>query len=328
MKDFYIKLIKKLEEQGELFPRDRLEIRKKIGTKQEQIQLNLKCLKKVQSSWTENTPLSPQIQDYLLKIIKAASSDSQHTLEKILPVFYEKCDEDLEDPENIYVCYLKPAVEYLESNINEDFPMDESSYETDKNSDLEYDEWDTPYCACVMWEYQDLSAQDNVRKKRVLEFWEWYIKEAAKLQGITIRTKVKIPVELENFPNVEINTIQDFAEYIEYDFEYINKYEIKNDRQLLIYVCVDKDGAECPKCGVFSSRILGELSGITSVGKLRGWTIDFFVTIYEFRCGNRSCNKRFYPMDKVGLNENIAHFNYLKSLPGMQDKICELFGLD
>ena len=145
---------------------------------------------------------------------------------------YEECDKDLEDAENTYVCYLKPAVDYLERNIEEDFPMDESIYETDKNSDLEYDEWDTPYCACMMWKYQDWTAQDNVRKKRVMEFWEWYIKEAAKLHGIVIRTKVKIPAELQNFPRVEINTIEDFAEYIEYDFEYVNKYELRDNKQL------------------------------------------------------------------------------------------------
>lgn len=297
MKDFYVKLIKRLEEQGELLPCDRAEIRKRIGTRKARVQLELKCLKRVQSGWAENTPLSPILQDSLSKIINAVELDDSYSLQKNLLEFYEECDKDLEDPLKIYVCYLKPAVEFLEKIIEGDFPLDESVYETDKNSDLEYD--------------------------------EWYIKEAAKLQNIMIHAKVKIPIELEDFPNVEINTIEDFAKYVEYDFEYTNKYEKKDKKRLLIHVCKDKDGAKCPKCDMFSNRILGKCPGIVSVGRLKGWTIDFRLTIYRFKCDNPECtNEDFYPRGEVGLNENIAHFNYLKSLPEMQDKICELFGLD
>ncbi|MCM1183951.1 MAG: hypothetical protein NC337_11315 [Roseburia sp.] len=243
--------------------------------------------------------------------------------------FYEECEKALEDPLNIYACYLKPAVEFLEKTIKWDFSSNESEYKTDCDSDLEYDEWDTSYCACMMWESQDLKIQDNARKKRRLEFWEWYIKEAAKFENITIQTKVKIPMEPENVSNVEINTIEDFAKYIECDFEYMGKYEKKDKKQLLIHVCKDKEGAECPKCGIYSSRILGKCPGIVSVGKLKGWTIDFRLTIYRFSCDNPDCfEKDFYPRSKIGLNEDITHFNYLKSPDGMQDKICELFEPD
>ncbi|MCM1183950.1 MAG: hypothetical protein NC337_11310 [Roseburia sp.] len=49
MKDFYENLIIKLGEQGELRLSDRVEILKRIGTGKAGIQLELKCLKKVQS---------------------------------------------------------------------------------------------------------------------------------------------------------------------------------------------------------------------------------------------------------------------------------------
>ena len=64
--------------------------------------------------------------------------------------------------------------------------LDDASLEEDvgvpsEDGELEVDEYDTSYCASLMWKYQDMEADEITRKRRQAEFWVWYIKEAARL---------------------------------------------------------------------------------------------------------------------------------------------------
>ena len=183
--------------------------------------------------------------------------------------------------------------------------------------------------SCFMYAYNKLTVSDNDRKRREREFWDWYIKEAAKLQGVTIQTTMKIPKELLEEKDIVIQTKEDFVKFISYQYDYI-KYEMTKDKELLVYVFDSKDGASCPDCGQFSNHIKRECGyGYESMGKLNGWEIEFRVKQNTYYCDNPKCQTEwFFGRDKVLYVERHAHFAKLKKMSGMPKKICALFGIE
>lgn len=335
MKNLCAELMKEVEKQGELSPCGRERIWKmfEVDTdsataRTKRIALELNCLQKVMDSWEGEAWISPELQDTFREITEAVRSNDKRTLDELLPDFYDECEALLEDSTNFYEDYLKQSIRYLMA-IVEDIPFDDEAAESivAKNSDLEFDERDTSYCACMMWAYQKKAASDVERKRKELEFWDWYIKEAAKQQGLVIEMSVKIPERMMDVPKTEINSIEDFVKYISHEFDFI-RYEKKENKVLFIYVTKLKDGAYCTKCGKFSSHIKSSVLGIDKLGKMKGWAIEFGMTVNSYYCDNPECSeKRFYPKSEIGHQERVAHFSYLKSIPGMPEKICELFGI-
>ncbi len=326
MENLYIELIKQVEEKGDLSPYGRERLWKAFEeetdfatAKTKRLALELGSLQKVIDGWKKEIPISKKLQNLYKKVVNAIQEDSQE-LDQLLSQFYEQCDIKLDDDRNFYEYYLKQSIRYL-MYIVRDIPMENLNDITAGNYDIDSDEWDTAFCACFMYAYNKLTISDNERKRREREFWDWYIREAAKLQGITIQTTMKIPKELLEEKDIVIQTKKDFVKFISYEYDYI-KHEITKDKELQIYVFDSKDGAPCPDCGQFSNHVETESGyGYDSMGKLNGWAIEFRVKQNTYYCDNPKCQtKWFFVRNKVLYAAKHAHFVKLKKCLVCQKK--------
>ena len=105
--------------------------------------------------------------------------------------------------------------------IVRDIPIESLNDITARNYDIDNDEWDTAFCACFMYAYNKLTVSDNERKRREREFWDWYIREIAKLQGIAIQVAMKISKKLLEEKDIVIQTKEDFVKFISCEYDYI-----------------------------------------------------------------------------------------------------------
>lgn len=335
MENLYTELIKQVEEKGDLSPygRERLWKALQEGTdfataKTKRLALELSSLQKVIDGWKKEAPISKKLQNLYKKVVNAIQEDDSEKLDQFLPQLYEECDIKLDDDINFYEYYLKQSIRYL-MYIVRDIPIESLNDITARNYDIDSDEWDTAFCACFMYAYNKLTVSDNERKRREREFWDWYIREVAKLQGITIQVAMKIPKELLEEEDIVIQTKEDFVKFISCEYDYI-KHEITKDKELQIYVFDSKDGAPCPDCGQFSNHVETESGyGYDSMGKLNGWAIEFRVKQNYYYCDNPQCQTEcYFARDKVLYAERHAHFAKLKKMSGMPKKICALFGIE
>ena len=225
---------------------------------------------------------------------------------------YEECNIKLDDDKNFYEYYLKQSIRHL-MYIVRDIPMESLNDITAGNYDIDSDEWDTAFCACFMYAYNKMTVSDNESKRREREFWDWYIREAAKLQGITIQGTMKIPKDLLEEKDIVIQTKEDFVKFISYEYDYI-KHEITKDKELQIYVFDSKDCAPCPDCGQFSNHVETESGyGYDLMGKLNGWEIEFRVKQNTYYCDNPKCQTEwFFVRNMVLYAAKHAHFAKLK----------------
>ena len=267
MENLYIELIKQVEEKGELSPYSREILWKMLEDKEDSlfterkyVTLELNSIQKVIDCWTEGAPICTKLQELYQRIVSLFRSDNK-LLKKAVSEFYDECDRCIDKKTSFYEVYLKQSIVYLIDVIEgvAGIPQDELLCDPSvKNCELENDERDTAYCACKMYAFYNLAVSDNERKRREMEFWDWYIKEAAKLQGITIQTTVRIPNKLLEETKIEINSIEEFVKYISYEYDY-DKYEIiEEKRRLLVHVFHCKNGAFCRRCGQYSNHIYME----------------------------------------------------------------------
>ncbi len=224
MKKFYEGLFKEIERNGELERISREKIWDKFeniygeeeGKKKRQ-ELELNSLKKVQESWKIYTPIPKVLMKQVESILGDFLHHEQNEIEKKIMEFYKECEIRIEKEreENIYIYYLKQAIRYLE--ILQDEASLEEENEEDiplKNGDLEIDEYDTSYCAGLMWKYQEMEAGETTRKKREIEFWEWYVKEAARLLNDPITEDIKIESSISEESSLQITCAQNFVRAI------------------------------------------------------------------------------------------------------------------
>ncbi len=337
MEDLYIALIKQVEEQGALSPYNRQLLWKMLEEEEnasiaegKYITLELNSIQKVIDSWVEEAPICTKIQELYQRIVQLFHSDNK-LLEKVVSEFYEECDLCIEKGTSFYEVYLKQSIVYLMDVVEgvEGIPQDELYDTSVKNRELENDERDTAYCTCMMYSFNNLAVSDNERKRREMEFWDWYIKEAAKLQGIIIQATVKIPKKLLEETKIEINSIEEFVKYISYEYDY-DKYEVVEGKRLLVHVFNYKNSAPCPKCGQYSNHIFTQQYAITFdiLGELNGWTVAFRVCENAYYCDNPDCYDHFYIESKVWFEDKQMHFLKLRSIYGMPEKICTLFGIN
>ncbi len=334
VENLYIELIKQVEEKGDLSPYGRERLWKAFQEKTDfataktkRLELELGSLQKVIDGWKKEVPISKKLQKLYKKVVNAIQEDSQE-LDQLLSQFYEQCDIKLDDDRNFYEYYLKQSIRYL-MYIVRDIPMESLNDITAGNYDIDSDEWDTAFCACFMYAYNKMTVSDNESKRREREFWDWYIREAAKLQGITIQVTMKIPKELLEEKDIVIQAKEDFVKFISYEYDYI-KHEITKDKELQIYVFDSKDGAPCPDCGQFSNHVETESGyGYDLMGKLNGWEIEFRVKQNTYYCDNPKCQTEwFFVRNRVLYAAKHAHFAKLKKMSGMPKKICALFEIE
>ena len=214
------------------------------------------------------------------------------------------------------------------------FEDEENESETDnkdvpEDEEMEIGELDTSYCACVLWTYQDQSTSEKVRKKREQEFWKWYVKEAALIQGVTMKEDDDGDEQTDDEPEISIGNIEDFVKYVSYELDYLGKYEKRDEaKEIRIYVYNQKNGNCCPTCGKFSGHISTNFNGIMRFGKIKGWQIIFNMRENVCICDNPDCPEHeFMPTEEVDYKAKMANYKYIKSIPGNEKKLCELLGI-
>ena len=121
------------------------------------------------------------------------------------------CDGVLKRQKDFSVLQVQKALETLEQFV------ECGEYFSDK---------DTAYYACILWTHQNLKILDNQEQRTEYDFWDWYVREAASIQGVTIE---KVMIE-EYSDHIKIETIQDFVQSISYEFVYL-KYEKMSRRR-------------------------------------------------------------------------------------------------
>ena len=192
--------------------------------------------------------------------------------------------------------------------------LDDASLEEDvgvpsENGELEVDEYDTSYCASLMWKYQDMEADEITRKRRQAEFWVWYIKEAARLCDDPIKERIKVESFIPDTPILEIKNAQDFVRAINSELDYI-KHEKMNDKIILrIYTRRHKKGLTYPACGRHSEHIKISSEAVSKLGKFKEWAVELRTEIHLYYCDNQDCPEKSFPdRTEVGLNEEKPTF--------------------
>ncbi len=338
MKKFYEGLFKEIERNGELERISREKIWDKFeniygeeeGKKKRQ-ELELNSLKKVQESWKIYTPIPKVLMKQVESILGDFLHHEQNEIEKKIMEFYKECEIRIEKEreENIYIYYLKQAIRYLE--ILQDEASLEEENEEDiplKNGDLEIDEYDTSYCAGLMWKYQEMEAGETTRKKREIEFWEWYVKEAARLLNDPITEDIKIESSISEESSLQITCAQNFVRAIASELDYIKHEKIDEKKILIIHTCKNKKGLTCPKCGVLSEHIKISSEAVSELGKFKGWTVKFRTGIHFYYCDNKECSEKDFPeRTQTGLNEKKANFLYITKQKENEEIISKIFDL-
>lgn len=333
MKTFYKELINEIEKNGELSPVSRKKIWDRleevygiVGGKDKRKVLNLKSLKKVQESWEIYSPISSTLKKQVETVLEILEKNKQDRIKEAVEEFYKECDLQKHERDSFYIDYLTQSIKYL--IIQMDSALTEEECVPQKNEDLEFEEYDTSYCACMMWKYQDIESGEKIRREREIEFWEWYVKEVAQLFGDSVEDNIKIPSYLLKDSNLQIDSIENFVKAISYELDYI-KYEKKEKNKILvIYVYEHKNGLECPRCGVFSNHIEASLAGKELLGKFEGWMIEFKLRVNIYHCDNEKCSENIFPSrTKVGHNEKKANFLHIIKQKKKAEIIKKLFEL-
>ncbi len=337
MKKFYKELVEELKNSGELSPTSRKKVWDKFESiygeetgRRKRLELELNALKKIQESWETCTPISKELMKQTEDVLAAFLHERQEEIEKKIMEFYKECETEIkkEKEENIYIYYLKQAIKYLE------ILQDESSLEEEdediplENGDLEVDEYDTSYCASLMWKYQDMETDEITRKRRQIEFWEWYIKEAAALLDDPMKENIKIASCMPDAPSLQITNAQDFVRAIDSELDYIKHEKLDEKKILIIYTCKHEKGLTCPKCGELSEHIKRSSTAVSNLGKFNGWTIELRREIHFYYCDNKDCSEESFPdRTKIGLNEEKANFRYITKQKENEEIIRKLFDL-
>ena len=335
MKKFYKELVEELKNSGELSPTSRKKVWDKFESiygdetgRRKRLELELNALKKIQESWETCTPISKELMKQTEDVLASFLHERQEEIEKRAKRFYKKCDAEKSGDENVYLYYLKQAVVYLEISLDDTLSEEEDEDVPLENGELEVDEYDTSYCASLMWKYQDMETDEITRKRRQIEFWEWYIKEAAALLDDPMKENIKIASCMPDAPSLQITDAQDFVRAISSEQDYV-KYEKRDEKKVLrIYVCEHKKGATCPKCETFSERIRISLPVRDKLGKFKDWAVEFINELDYFYCDKENCPEEDFPArTKVGLTEKKANFRYITKQKENEEIIRKLFDL-
>lgn len=152
----------------------------------------MNSLKKTQESWNAYTPVSKELLKQTEDVLDAFLHEKREEIEMQTNKFHKTFHAEKSEDENIYLCYLKQSVRYLEILLDDTSLEEDDAGVPSENGELEVDEYDTSYCASLMWKYQDMEADEITRKRRQAEFWVWYIKEAARLCDDPIKERIKV----------------------------------------------------------------------------------------------------------------------------------------
>ncbi|MDE7431316.1 MAG: hypothetical protein K2N34_05305 [Lachnospiraceae bacterium] len=278
-----------------------------IQVREKEIRLALRTLAKAASVWDDRNVYLSKIKSVIDS--SAAHFDNIDEVRKNVTEMRDLCDNALKREVNFYITQVQKALDTLEQLI------ECGEYFSDE---------DTAYYACLIWTYQNLNVPDEKEQRTERSFWEWYVWEAASIQGVT-RDDIKGEEHL-NYSRLE--TIEDFVQCISYEFAYQKCEKDEGKKEVNVYVYEQKGGGHCPICGHFSDRVCIELSHILVLAKIKGWKPIFHIKKNEYFCDNPKCIKEaFFSEQKIDDKTRKENYKNIRSTHGNEKKICKLLGI-
>lgn len=266
--------------------------------KEKEIRLALRTLAKAVSVWDDSNSFLSKIRQ---SIDNASRFENVDEVRKSISEIRDLCDNALKSEGDFYTAYVCKAVDSLEQLT------ECGEYFSDE---------DTAYYACELWTER--------AQKTACSFWEWYVWEAASIQGVT-RDDIRVE-EPRNYS--ELKTIEDFVRCISHEFVYQRCEKDEENKEVTIYVYEQKDGGHCPMCGHFSDRVCIELTHILALARIKGWKPIVHIKKKEYFCDNPKCRKEaFFPEQKTDDKIRKENYKKIRSRQGNENKICKLLGI-
>lgn len=269
-----------------------------MQAKEKEIRLALRALAKAASVWDDRNSFLSKIRQGIDNVSRFENVDE---VRKSVSEIRNLCDNALKSDGDFYTVQVCKAVDSLEQLT------ECGEYFSDE---------DTAYYACKLWTEKEQGTERS--------FWEWYVWEAASIQGVT-RDDIRVE-EPRNYG--ELETIEDFVQCISYEFAYQKCEKDEENKEVTVYVYEQKDGGHCPVCGHFSDRVYMELSHILALAKIKGWKPIFHIQKKEYFCDNPKCRKEaFFPEQKTVDKTRKENYKKIRSKRGNEIKICRLLGI-
>lgn len=299
-----------------------------MQTKAKRLQLALECLKKIINEQKEVDKLYFLKKDVETLIDVLEVSGKEQDYNKIYEKICLSCEKEIATTDNFIVAYLQQAIRHTIQIAQEDEPliMQEDESIMDDNN-LEVEELDTSYCACMILKYQNMCTTEIERGRIEKGFWMWYVREAAYIQGIEIECDEYFTNETEKkvgeMEKDTIDSLDEFVKKISFDYEFYRAE--KNNNVMTLEVLNLNDNDICPTCGQISNRSKA-FWGLMKLGKIGDWKVQLKIKEHLYYCDNQLCKEyNFVPKEKIDYKEKMANFSYLKSIPENKEKICMLF---
>lgn len=275
-------------------------------------QLALSCIENIVPEWS-NTQYPKRKIEEILTYLNAQGEVPDTSISKVL----HELENKLQEQDDFMLGYLYQAFSDL---LDEDNQMDIDP--SCKDEDLEYEEWETAYCACMIYNYEDENANEEIRKQRETDYWIWYLEKLATIQDVVLPRKFNIQYKPSSTDFSHITTMEEFVKAISYEFDYIS-HEIKDDI-IMIRVYNVKDGTYCPICHVFSNHVKSDYTGMMKLGKIKHMQIRLYIKNNIYFCDNKDCiEEAFLTMSKVEYKERMANYKLLLKTLGSK-RILEL----
>lgn len=125
----------------------------------------MNSLKKTQESWNAYTPVSKELLKQTEDVLDAFLHEKREEIEMQTNKFHKTFHAEKSEDENIYLCYLKQSVRYLEILLDDTSLEEDDAGVPSENGELEVDEYDTSYCASLMWNVSGPGSRRDNQKK-------------------------------------------------------------------------------------------------------------------------------------------------------------------
>lgn len=321
IEELYAQAVREVRDTGTLCLASRRAIRAQLGVAANK-HLAVACIQKVLANWNESdgelAPIKP-----VLAVLEAHVRDEafDRGTADLLNGFLEHAERVLGETGRFMVGYLYQALRDAVLVFME-VPEGEPA---EREEDLDYDEWETARCACMLWVYQAETAGRGARRQREAQFWDWYLREAAREQGIALPQEVPPETAAPTAGPQRITTVEELVKAISHEFSYVS--HAYRDGVLTIRVLNRKDGAACTTCHHFSNHAKDDYSGIMKLGRLNGVPIRLHITNFLYYCENPDCpEEAFMTRSEVDYQERTANYkNIVRELGS--EKLLELLGV-
>lgn len=183
-----------------------------------------------------------------------------------------------------------------------DEPLLYTNYLGAQDRELDIYDWDSAYLACLAFSWAQPEWDKNQRTVKELEFWVWYLEQAAELGGLPgfqfpDAEKVKQEVQERlpaSPPLLEETTLESFVEFVT-GGTYVTHY-IHADGTVTLFTTGIVEETVCPICGTTTSNLDFVSATQMELPPVLDHTLRLLQHSSMFRCGGErhpNLEKRF-----------------------------------